>query len=204
MFVHYFVFGCTLSVGKSGGGNQGRETKTKSIRKKYLKGSKVSDESDDEENSVTVSKSRGDFGGPVGRRLGEIHFLTTREIRDVLKKQPLTEECSEDMLNELSNFLAGYDQTSLETSFLLMLCLLNISCFMMFSLGFCIHIRNRPLTTKFQEVARSVFLSTSASNVSLRKSHSEVQDKINGLVTNIHLFVRGIELFTGKHNVRLK
>ena len=54
---------------------------------------------------------------------------------------------------------------------------------------------NRPLTQCYQEVARSVFLSTGDKK---RKSHSEVQDKVSVLWANAKLFDKGIKLFTGK------
>ena len=53
----------------------------------------------------------------------------------------------------------------------------------------------RPLTQSYQEVARSVFLSTSDKN---RMSHSEVQNKVNVLWANAKLFDKGIKLFAGK------
>ena len=55
---------------------------------------------------------------------------------------------------------------------------------------------NRPLTQCYQEVARSVFLSTGDKK---RKSHSEVQDKVSVLWANAKLFEKGIKLFTGKN-----
>ena len=55
---------------------------------------------------------------------------------------------------------------------------------------------NRPLTQCYQEVARSVFLSTGDKK---RKSHSEVQDKVSVLWANAKLFDKGIKLFPGKN-----
>ena len=54
---------------------------------------------------------------------------------------------------------------------------------------------NRPLTQCYQEVARSVFLSTGDKK---RKSHSEYQEKVNVLWANAKLFDKGIKLFAGK------
>lgn len=56
---------------------------------------------------------------------------------------------------------------------------------------------NRPLTQCYQEVARSVFLSTGDKK---RKSHSEVQDKVSVLWANAKLFDKGIKLFAGKNH----
>ncbi|KAK2554421.1 E3 UFM1-protein ligase 1-like protein [Acropora cervicornis] len=57
----------------------------------------------------------------------------------------------------------------------------------------------RPLTQSYQEVARSVFLSTGKQ----RKSHSEVQSKVNVLWANAKLFDKGIKLFTDDVQVQL-
>ena len=53
----------------------------------------------------------------------------------------------------------------------------------------------RPLQKQYQEVAKSIFLKTSGAEK--KKSAGEIQDKINGLWTNVHLFERGIKLFEG-------
>ncbi|XP_015771489.1 PREDICTED: E3 UFM1-protein ligase 1 homolog [Acropora digitifera] len=58
----------------------------------------------------------------------------------------------------------------------------------------------RPLTQSYQEVARSVFLSTGDKQ---RKSHSEVQSKVNVLWANAKLFDKGIKLFTDDVQVQL-
>ncbi|XP_068755117.1 E3 UFM1-protein ligase 1 homolog isoform X1 [Montipora capricornis] len=58
----------------------------------------------------------------------------------------------------------------------------------------------RPLTQCYQEVARSVFLSTSDKN---RMSHSEVQNKVNVLWANAKLFDKGIKLFADDVQVQL-
>ncbi|XP_067051094.1 E3 UFM1-protein ligase 1 homolog isoform X2 [Acropora muricata] len=58
----------------------------------------------------------------------------------------------------------------------------------------------RPLTQSYQEVARSVFFSTGDKQ---RKSHSEVQSKVNVLWANAKLFDKGIKLFTDDVQVQL-
>jgi len=58
----------------------------------------------------------------------------------------------------------------------------------------------RPLTQSYQEVARSVFLSTGDKK---RKSHSEVQEKVNALWANAKLFDKGIKLFGDDVQVQL-
>ncbi|EEC08314.1 conserved hypothetical protein [Ixodes scapularis] len=54
---------------------------------------------------------------------------------------------------------------------------------------------HRPLTRQYQEVARSVFLtSSSASGAARRKTHAELQDKLASLLTSIQLFDKGLKL----------
>ncbi|XP_028393266.1 E3 UFM1-protein ligase 1 homolog [Dendronephthya gigantea] len=49
---------------------------------------------------------------------------------------------------------------------------------------------HRPLMRKYQEVARTVFLTSGDQK---RKLHVELQDKVTGLYTNIRLFQKGVE-----------
>ena len=60
---------------------------------------------------------------------------------------------------------------------------------------------DRPLTQSYQEVARSVFLVTGDKK---RKSHSEVQEKVNVLWANAKLFDKGIKLFNGRPTICFK
>jgi hypothetical protein len=52
----------------------------------------------------------------------------------------------------------------------------------------------RPLVRKYQEVARTVFLTSGDQK---RKLHVELQDKVIGLYTNIRLFQKGVEKLPG-------
>uniref|UniRef100_A0A2C9KNN7 E3 UFM1-protein transferase 1 homolog n=2 Tax=Biomphalaria TaxID=6525 RepID=A0A2C9KNN7_BIOGL len=52
---------------------------------------------------------------------------------------------------------------------------------------------HRPLTRQYQEVAKSIFIKSSGTD--RKKTAVEVQDKINGLWVNTHLFEKGIKLF---------
>ncbi|KAH6929395.1 hypothetical protein HPB50_026911 [Hyalomma asiaticum] len=53
---------------------------------------------------------------------------------------------------------------------------------------------HRPLTRKYQEVARSVFLATSsASGAARRKTFAELQEKVSSLLLSIQQFDRGIK-----------
>lgn len=56
------------------------------------------------------------------------------------------------------------------------------------------HKIHRPLTRKYQEVARSVFLaSSSASGAARRKTHAELQEKLAALLLSIQQFDRGLK-----------
>eukprot|EP00794_Sanderia_malayensis_P000235 gene235-852_t len=61
----------------------------------------------------------------------------------------------------------------------------------------------RPLTQQYKEMAKSVFQSKSSSSDVKRKSHSEYQDKINGLYANIKLFEKGLLLLDLDSQVHL-
>uniref|UniRef100_A0A131YWZ4 E3 UFM1-protein ligase 1 homolog n=1 Tax=Rhipicephalus appendiculatus TaxID=34631 RepID=A0A131YWZ4_RHIAP len=53
---------------------------------------------------------------------------------------------------------------------------------------------HRPLTRKYQEVARSVFLATSsASGAARRKTFAELQEKVSSLLLSIQQFDRGLK-----------
>ncbi|KAH9525822.1 E3 UFM1-protein ligase 1 [Bulinus truncatus] len=52
---------------------------------------------------------------------------------------------------------------------------------------------HRPLTRQYQEVAKSIFIKSSGTD--RKKTAVEVQDKVNGLWVNAHLFEKGIKLF---------
>nr|CAG4647659.1 EOG090X00WU [Moina brachiata] len=88
--------------GKVGGGVQGRETKTKATKKKYMKGRNDSD--DEFENDAPVSSSSAG---------GEIEFMTTGEIKKVLVKQETLSDASDDFVEEIAARL----HKSLQTSF---------------------------------------------------------------------------------------
>lgn len=62
----------------------------------------------------------------------------------------------------------------------------------------------RPLTQKYQEIVRSVFLASFAKeSVSRRKAHDQLTEKVNGLVSNIRLFEKGLALFSEDVQVQL-
>ena len=67
-------------------------------------------------------------------------------------------------------------------------------------LPFIFHCGFRPLGLEYKEVAKSMFnkRSDTGKNVN-RKSHSDIQDKINGLYSNIKLFEKGIKFFDGAY-----
>ncbi|XP_065649420.1 E3 UFM1-protein ligase 1 homolog isoform X2 [Hydra vulgaris] len=62
----------------------------------------------------------------------------------------------------------------------------------------------RPLTREYQNVVKDVFVST-AGSVSLTKknSHQDYQEKVNGLLVNMKLFEKGLNLFEGETRILL-
>eukprot|EP00795_Rhopilema_esculentum_P017681 gene17681-9336_t len=63
----------------------------------------------------------------------------------------------------------------------------------------------RPLSQEYKEAAKSLFNKRpgTSSNVANKKSHSEYQEKINGLYANIRLFEKGIKLLDADTQVHL-
>lgn len=59
---------------------------------------------------------------------------------------------------------------------------------------------SRPLNKSYQEVLRSVFMSSSSSpsGASKKKSMKELQEEVANLYNNIRLFEKGIKFFSGK------
>ncbi|EFN80072.1 E3 UFM1-protein ligase 1 homolog [Harpegnathos saltator] len=90
-------------IGKAGGGNQGRETKTKSTKKKYLQGRIQENESDEEETNQTA----------VGRV--EIILISVEDVKAEIAKD---ENVS--MIEELAGELANHLQPKLNKSALLL------------------------------------------------------------------------------------
>ena len=67
-------------------------------------------------------------------------------------------------------------------------------------LSFILHGGFRLLGQEYKEVAKSMFNKRSDTGKNInRKSHSDFQDKINGLYSNIKLFEKGIKFFDGKY-----
>ncbi|KMQ94051.1 e3 ufm1-protein ligase 1-like protein [Lasius niger] len=88
-------------VGKAGGGSQGRETKTKSTKKKYLQGRTQENESDEDETRQTS----------VGK--GEITLISLEEVKAKIMKD---ENIS--VIEELADELTHYLQPKLNKSVL--------------------------------------------------------------------------------------
>lgn len=88
-------------VGKAGGGSQGRETKTKSTKKKYLQGKVQENESDEDETRQTS----------VGK--GEITLISLEEVKaEVMKDENIS------VIEELADELAHHLQPKLNKSVL--------------------------------------------------------------------------------------
>lgn len=87
------------AIGKAGGGSQGRETKTKSTKKKYLQGKMQENDSDKDETRQTA----------VGR--GEITVITMEEVKtEVMKDENVA------VIKEMADELACYLQPKLNKS----------------------------------------------------------------------------------------
>ena len=74
-------------------GTQGREVKTKSLKKKGYKGRDHDDS--DEENVNPAPKSK----------VSEIHFMSTQEIEDVIRKDKILEDCPDELVTEIAQQL---------------------------------------------------------------------------------------------------
>ncbi|XP_041352630.1 E3 UFM1-protein ligase 1-like [Gigantopelta aegis] len=55
----------------------------------------------------------------------------------------------------------------------------------------------RPLSKQYQEIAKSIFLQSAgaASGSDRKKTHGDLQEKLNGLWSNVKLFEKGLKLF---------
>ncbi|XP_054715916.1 E3 UFM1-protein ligase 1-like [Uloborus diversus] len=82
-----------VSAGKSGGGfsSQGRETKTKAVKKKYFTSKDVEDSGSDDDTSSSHKEFRN-----------ELEFITVEGIENHLKKLELCQDCPEELISELS------------------------------------------------------------------------------------------------------
>jgi len=59
---------------------------------------------------------------------------------------------------------------------------------------------DRPLKNKYQEVAKSLFMESSAvtpGGVNKRKQQAELEEKVNALYSNIKLFEKSVKLIAG-------
>jgi len=63
----------------------------------------------------------------------------------------------------------------------------------------------RGLAREYQEVAKSIFLESTqvTTNGGKKKQVQDHGEKLNGLLTNVHLFTKGLNLFEGDTNVTL-
>ncbi|KYM99511.1 PREDICTED: E3 UFM1-protein ligase 1 homolog [Cyphomyrmex costatus] len=85
------------AIGKTGGGSQGRETKTKSTKKKYLQAKMQENDSDENETRQTA----------VGK--DEITLITMEEVKTKIMKD-------DNIIEEMANELACYLQPKLNKS----------------------------------------------------------------------------------------
>ncbi|XP_011704580.1 PREDICTED: E3 UFM1-protein ligase 1 homolog [Wasmannia auropunctata] len=88
------------AIGKAGGGSQGRETKTKSTKKKYLQGKTQENDSDEDETRQTTIVSSA--------RKGEITLISVEEV-----KAEITKDENISVIEEMADELAYYLQPKL-------------------------------------------------------------------------------------------
>jgi len=81
-----------VTGGKSGGGFQGREVKTKSTKKKYLGRDKDEADSDHEDSSAQ----------------SDTVFMSSAEIADELQRQSTLVDCSPEFTDALASYLYRY------------------------------------------------------------------------------------------------
>lgn len=88
------------AIGKAGGGSQGRETRTKSTKKKYLQGKAHENDSDEDDDTRQTT---------VGK--GEITLLSVEEVKaEIMKDENVS------VIEELADELAYYLQPKLNKS----------------------------------------------------------------------------------------
>ncbi|XP_024892657.1 E3 UFM1-protein ligase 1 homolog [Temnothorax curvispinosus] len=88
------------TVGKAGGGSQGRETRTKSTKKKYLQGKTQENDSDEDDDARQTT---------VGK--GEITLISVEEVKaEVMKDENVS------VIEEMADELAYYLQPKLNKS----------------------------------------------------------------------------------------
>lgn len=141
--------------GKGGGGVQGRETKTKSTKKKHQyraqHKAEVSD-SDDEKQLAGCTK--------------KFELITPQEIEGVVKE------------NSSLKYQDDIDEMFIS------------------SVGNYFHpILNKAAMTSAESLCANLVLNTGASR---RKTHSDLQDKINVFVNDVRLYEKGIKQFPNK------
>ncbi|XP_075739253.1 E3 UFM1-protein ligase 1 [Rhipicephalus microplus] len=140
--------------GKSGGGTQGRETKTKAVKpKKQQRRGRGGGDSDSEDDA-----GDGSSHSHRSKQQQELEFMTVDEMRVQLEQLPLLRDCPPELSQSIAEKI------------------------------------HRPLTRKYQEVARSIFLATSsASGAARRKTFAELQEKVSSLLLSIQQFDRGLK-----------
>lgn len=82
------------ATGKGGGGTQGRETKTKAV-KKHARGKQIAHDSDSDEGPVVSKKSQA-----------QLEIVSVEDVENIIK-ETLENEGLEDLLNHIAEHLQG-------------------------------------------------------------------------------------------------
>lgn len=137
---------------KSGGGTQGREVRTKAVKKKYKPNQKA-DSNSDEEYQEESSKSI------------ELSFMSLEEVKGVLKQLRELNDCTPELIEAISKHINGL------------------------------------IKPKYYEIAKNIFMSTTASSSSKKKTHADIQLTISTLYANIVMFEKGLQCLEGNQNI---
>jgi len=92
--------------GKGGGGTQGRETKTKSTKKKYMAG-KRNDSDSEEDMPKPKPASKASIQANEIKSKASIEFMNLKKITELLKKQEPLAESSGDLVQFIAGKLHG-------------------------------------------------------------------------------------------------
>lgn len=151
--------------GKTGGGTQGRESKSKAVKKKY--------------------NARGGRGGDESDDSGDDNERAaahnTQSIAKGGKPTDLLEFLTVTQVQETLRQLNEVWGESPPDELLK---------------AIAEHI-HRPLTRKYREIAETIFLSSSslASGSARRKLHTELQERLTTTYADLHMYIKGIQLF---------
>ncbi|CAL8125071.1 unnamed protein product [Orchesella dallaii] len=99
--------------GKAGGGTQGRETKTKSTKKKYMAGKHKDDDWSDSEEDTPKSHGKSNQSnvssdkGKGKKGPSQLDFMSVSEIQKVISKNDVLNDAVGELLESLAQYING-------------------------------------------------------------------------------------------------